>query len=327
MELHQVRYFLALARSLNFTRAAEECNVTQPALTKAVQKLEQELGGALIHRERQLTQLTDLGKLVLPMAERTLAAADAVRRYARDFQCKDIAPLKIGLAPCVSATLVMQPLSETVRVIPGLQVELLEVPADDLPELLLEGKVNAALAGDIANLPDRINRWQLFEERFIVLTAVDNPLARLKGIPIETLAKAVWLERIGCEVARYFWKSYFPERKEPRIGHRSRQDCHLQHMVAAGLGVMLAPEHAPHLTSLVARPIEGDPLRRHVQLLVVSGRQYTPALDAFVKISRLHDWANGIRALGSGTETTDPGTKSNAAAAQLDVRERADLLH
>ena len=74
MELHQIRYFLALARSFNFTRAAEMCNVTQPALTKAVQKLELELGGVLIHRERQLTQLTDLGKLVLPMLERSSPA-------------------------------------------------------------------------------------------------------------------------------------------------------------------------------------------------------------------------------------------------------------
>ena len=59
MELHQVRYFVALARSMNFTRAAEQCNVTQPALTKTIQKLEYELGGPLVFRERQLTQLTD----------------------------------------------------------------------------------------------------------------------------------------------------------------------------------------------------------------------------------------------------------------------------
>ena len=83
MELHQVRYFLAVASTLNFTRAAEQCNVTQPALTKGVQKLEQELGGQLIYRERQLTQLTDLGKEVLPMLERTLASAEAVRRRAQ----------------------------------------------------------------------------------------------------------------------------------------------------------------------------------------------------------------------------------------------------
>ena len=101
MELHQVRYFLAVASLLNFTRAAEQCNVTQPALTKGVQKLEQELGGQLIYRERQLTQLTDLGKEVLPMLARTLASAEAVRRRAQEFQRKEVAPLKIGLAPSI----------------------------------------------------------------------------------------------------------------------------------------------------------------------------------------------------------------------------------
>ena len=80
MELHQIRYFVAVSRLLNFTRAAEQCNVTQPALTKAIQKLELELGGELIHRERQLTQLTDLGKLgtdlkILGFNEQELAAA------------------------------------------------------------------------------------------------------------------------------------------------------------------------------------------------------------------------------------------------------------
>ena len=61
MELHQVRYFLALAKTLNFTRASEQCRVTRPALTKGLQKLEQELGGRLIYRGRRLPRLIDLG--------------------------------------------------------------------------------------------------------------------------------------------------------------------------------------------------------------------------------------------------------------------------
>ena len=115
MELHQVRYFVAVSRLLNFTRAAEQCNVTQPALTKSIQKLESELGGELIHRERQLTQLTDLGKLVLPALERLLTAADSVRSIARDYQRKDCAPLKIGLTPCVSSNLLVEPLASHER--------------------------------------------------------------------------------------------------------------------------------------------------------------------------------------------------------------------
>src|ERR1700754_3409153 len=132
LQLYQVRYFLALARTLNFTRAAEQCNVTQPALTKAVQKLEQELGGTLIHRERQLTQVTELGKMILPTLEQIFAAAEAVRLQAQGYQKKTIAPLKIGLVPSVSATLIMELLLELARVIPDLRVDLHEADAKGL---------------------------------------------------------------------------------------------------------------------------------------------------------------------------------------------------
>jgi DNA-binding transcriptional LysR family regulator len=73
MEMQQVRYFLALARTLNFTRAAEAANVSQPALTRAIQQLEHELGGPLFHRERANTHLSELGKMMLPYLEQILA--------------------------------------------------------------------------------------------------------------------------------------------------------------------------------------------------------------------------------------------------------------
>ena len=66
MEMHQIRYFLAIADKLNFTRAAEVCAVTQPAMTRAIQNLELELGGPLFHRERANTHLSELGRIVKP---------------------------------------------------------------------------------------------------------------------------------------------------------------------------------------------------------------------------------------------------------------------
>jgi DNA-binding transcriptional LysR family regulator len=62
-------------------------------------------------------------------------------------------------------------------------------------------------------------------------------------------------------------------------------------MAAAGFGVILAPEHMPRLPTLKTIPLEGDPVSREVRLLVVQGRRYSPALDAFVKIARLRDWS------------------------------------
>lgn len=295
MELHQIRYFLALARCLNFTRAAETCNVTQPALTKAVQKLELELGGDLIHRERQLTQLTDLGKLVLPMLERVYLAAENVRSLAVEFRRKEIAPLRIALGSWVSAALIEAPLAELARFMPGLQVELVEEEPTALSDLLLDGAVNAAICGDgLGELPLRIDRWTLFEERFLVLMPRESPLAAFVALPSEVLAKAAWLERLGSEGPRQPWRGLFADGVEPHVAHRARRLAHLQHMVAAGLGLMLWPEHAPHLPDLVTRPIANDPLRRNVQLLAVAGRQYSPALDALVKLARVHDWRGGF---------------------------------
>jgi hypothetical protein len=65
-------------------------------------------------------------------------------------------------------------------------------------------------------------------------------------------------------------------------------------MASAGFGAILAPEHAPRLPSLAAIPIEGDPVRREVQLLAVAGRQYSPALDTFIKVARVRDWMSAL---------------------------------
>ncbi len=62
-------------------------------------------------------------------------------------------------------------------------------------------------------------------------------------------------------------------------------------MAAAGFGVILAPEHMPHLPTLKTIPLKGDPVSRKVRLLAVQGRRYSPALDAFVKVARLRDWS------------------------------------
>ena len=74
MEIHQVRYFLAVVETLNFTKAAERCNVSQPALTRAIQLLEHELGGLLFRRERANTHLTELGRMVLPHLKQSFDA-------------------------------------------------------------------------------------------------------------------------------------------------------------------------------------------------------------------------------------------------------------
>jgi LysR family transcriptional regulator, hydrogen peroxide-inducible genes activator len=288
MELHQVRYFVALARSKNFTRAAEQCNVTQPALTKAIQKLEYELGGPLLFRERQLTQLTDLGKLMLPILERTLSGVEAARTNAKEFKRNKLATLRIALTPSISASILMKPLAEVTRQIPGVQVDLVEADSSNVFDSLLSGDVGAALGSScIGSLPERIDHWGLFDEQVFVACAEDGRLAESEKVSMKDLRAARWLEPINCEVARSFRESHLCDGKTNQTRHRGQG---LQHLVSADLGVMLAPEHVPVAPGTVVRPIADLKFTRGVELFAVAGRQYSPALDAFVKICRLFDW-------------------------------------
>ncbi len=100
--MHQVRYFLAVAQELNFSRAAERCNVSQPSLSRAIQQLEGELGGQLFHRERHLTHLTDLGQMVRPHLETVYNAAVKAKSLSQDLSQLKRVPLKLGIMSTIS---------------------------------------------------------------------------------------------------------------------------------------------------------------------------------------------------------------------------------
>src|SRR3954471_2521224 len=125
VDLVQIRYFLSLTDTLNFTRAAEQCHVTQPALTRSIQRLEDELGGPLILRERNLTQLTELGRAMLPLLQRTYTAAEEARTRAASLRRQDASSLRLGLCSLVTAAVLVPVLSElAVRFATSLELTL-----------------------------------------------------------------------------------------------------------------------------------------------------------------------------------------------------------
>jgi DNA-binding transcriptional LysR family regulator len=150
--------------------------------------------------------------------------------------------------------------------------------------------------GDLADMPQRIDHWALFAERYVAVVASSHEFAGLSEIGIEALRQATILNRSNCDVAPKFQQLLFPE-PPPHHTYCSGRDLHLQHLATAGFGIVLAPEHMPRLPSLKALPIEGDPVWREVHLLAVQGRCYSPALDAFIKVARLHDWSTHTQSL------------------------------
>jgi DNA-binding transcriptional LysR family regulator len=117
MEVQQIRYSLAAACTLNFTRAAEECNVTQPSLTRAIQQLEEELGGDLLRRERKLSHLTDLSQRMLPLMQQCHDMAQCAKTLAGSIKRGEIASLRLGLTRTIDISLLVSYLSELNRAV------------------------------------------------------------------------------------------------------------------------------------------------------------------------------------------------------------------
>jgi DNA-binding transcriptional LysR family regulator len=292
MELFQVRYFLSLAKTLNFTRAAEACNVSQPALTRAIQRLEEEVGGPLLYRERNQTQLTQLGRALLPHLEAVYAAADAAAQQAVAFRRRDSAPLRLGLGNTLSAGLLTPVLRELQERLAGFELHLGDGGTDELFARLLDGTLDAAVLVEPERIPERLNRWPLFKERYVVICPPDHPLAALDEIPVEVLGKAGLLARSrpGCDIAEATQR-FTAEVARIDGSHRGSSEDHIQHMVAAGLGVALAAEHQPMTAGLVARPLADAGAERRIIVSAAAGRPHGPGVAAFLKLMRARDWS------------------------------------
>ncbi len=289
MELHQVRYFIALCRTLNFTRAAKACNITQSALTRAIQRLEEELGGPLLQRERKLTQLSELGRLMRPLLEQSLAMAEAAKEHADKFTRGEVASLRLGLPSTIFASAAKEILADVVRRLPALQVEICANAQNRIIEMLLQGEVEAAFLVN-GDLPERFNSWILYKEHFRIAFASAHPLAKLEAVSLTDLAGTSTVERRDCPVTATLRE--LCARIGTKLGTRHLVDNndHLQQLAAISLGIALLSEKMPLMPPLVTRSLADADLSRSIVLSVVNGRRFSPALALFVRVARARNF-------------------------------------
>jgi DNA-binding transcriptional LysR family regulator len=288
VELQQVRYFLALARTLNFTRAAEECNVTQPALTKSIQRLEELLDGQLIYRQRGKTQLTPFGRLMLPLLEQTFSAATAAKAQALMFRRQDRATLRLGTALELGTGFLVPVLQELHRRLTSLELAWRREGRNTLIGMLVDGTLDVAILAEPERLPDHLHRWVLFSERYVVTCPIDHALAARTEIPHEILTSERLLlhDRTDCEYRSALRGLGLGEAEETRISHLACSEEQIDQLVLSGFGLGLATESRVLPAGLVARPI-APPSPRRIVLLVAPAQHRRPiAADGFIKLLR-----------------------------------------
>ncbi|HEX2714012.1 MAG TPA: LysR family transcriptional regulator [Candidatus Acidoferrales bacterium] len=196
MEMHQVRYFLAVCQTLNFTRAADECHVSQPALSRAIRQLEAELGGELLRRERSLTQMTELGRTVYPALLQCYEGRLAARSLAQSYLKEGHAPLRLAMSRSIEIGLLSPLLGEITRAFPRIEIKVFRGPPHEIADKLKSGEAEIAVAATISDGWERFDARRLYVERFGVLLSQHHELAKNNTSPL------IDCSACDCSVAR-----------------------------------------------------------------------------------------------------------------------------
>jgi DNA-binding transcriptional LysR family regulator len=283
MEMHQVRYFVALAETLNFTRAAERCNVAQPSLTRAIRLLEDELGGPLFHRERNNTHLTELGRMMEPHLREVVEQAHAARRRAVAFAELKTARLKLGLARGTALSPIEGHLQRYAEAFPDTEILLIDERATELRGALARGDLEVVVMPGASEI-EEFHHHTIHDDMPQVLMAEQHPLAQTNGVDLAALAGQTLVTCHDCP----FWPEIEARLAERGIGLRRQIVAGsvdwLRPFLASGmaLGLRGAAFGAPPGT--VARPLTDGPRSVPIQLVTRRGRLYSPPVRAFVEL-------------------------------------------
>jgi len=288
--MHQIRYFVALSDTLNFTRAAERCNVTQPALTRAIQALEAELGGELLRRERALTHLTDLGERMLPLLRQSFESAIAAKSLATAVRKGEVAPLAIAISRTVDAALVAPALRELARAFPGVRLKLLRGSGPEVAEHLKSGEVDLAIAGPLGEAWDRLDCFSLFAEPFELFVGRDHRLARSDAAEFGDLRGERFLRQADCEMASDLLKVLTANGIADAVAHEVATESDLIVLLETGLGIAIIPASVGHSHSLCCVPLNGLDLTRTVAAYCAAGRRRDAVCATLLNLLRAAEW-------------------------------------
>ena len=272
MTLTELRYIVAVARLQHFGRAAEACFVSQPTLSVAVKKLEDELGVQLFERGPGEVSITPAGRRVVEQAQRALEEADKVKTLAKSAADPLDGPLKLGAIFTIAPYLLPQMIPVLRRRAPRMPLVLEENYTATLSERLKRGEIDAALVALPFDEPG-ITVTPLYDEQFVVALAKTHPWAKRKSIAADELAKESLLllgtghcfrDQVlnACpELSRYSQASAGIQKTFEGSSLET-----IRHMVASGIGITVLPVTAKPARDELLRfvPFDEPPSRRVV---------------------------------------------------------------
>ena len=284
MELHQIRYFLALSETLNFTRASALCHVSQPSLTRAIKVLEQELGGPLFNRERGNTHLTELGASVAPHLREALAQSLAARERAAALVALRAARLTLGVAAGVAPVHLQPLLGAYAAAHPEVELALHEAPGPELYAALRRGEVEIGLLGGRPHDIDDLHYQEVARERMALLLPAGHRLAGRECLPARALAGATLASWEGCRGLPALLRLLRDVGHEPSRVLTTRTPELVPLLVTATGCVGLRELGFGEPVGLVARELAGLAGDWPLHVATKRGRPHSPPVRAFVEL-------------------------------------------
>ncbi len=244
MKLRDLSYFVVLAQTLHFGKAAELSHVSQPTLSVQIKKLEDRLGVILIERDNKNVRLTPEGKVIAAQAQKVLHEIEAIKTYAKAVQDPLAGDLHVGIIPTLGPYLLPQAISALHKQLPKLSLWLTEAHTSVLLEQLQTGTLDLAILA-LPVAADNLQVIPLFTEPFYFAVHHTHPLAKKKNIsPKDIVGEQLLLLTDGhClrDQALEFCQQHL---SQPLGDFKATSLETLRHMVAQGLGASLMPELA-----------------------------------------------------------------------------------
>jgi DNA-binding transcriptional LysR family regulator len=290
MEMFQVKYVLAAARQLNFTKAAAQCNVSQPALTKAVKTLEAELGAPLFHREGKKILLSDFGRTVLPHLQSILNETEATRTLADNFRLLYNVPVRLGVMSTIGPVRLSRFLAKFQAEHHGVEVAVTEASAHELKSRLESADLDLTVLNAMGDDRKSFTVHELYSERYVVIFAPDHRLANMNAIKLSDLSGEPYVDRLSCEMREMVMAVCAANKVTLYARFRSEREDWVQAMVLARIGFAFMPECSVTLPDLLQRPLVEPEVTRTISMLSVPGRPYSPATAALLRAARAFHW-------------------------------------
>ena len=287
--LRQLRYFVVLAKELNFTRAAEACFVGQSTLSAGLKELEESLGVRLVERDRQNVSITPVGLEVLERAKAILAASEDLVEYANTTAKPMSSVIRLGVIPTIAPFLLPNVLPDIRRTFPDLKIALREDLSANLLSRLSDHQLDFALIA----LPYAVEGLlvkELFDDEFYLVARQEDPALKGKVIhmPAKLAERLLLLEEGHC-LREHSLQACKRSDIRKADGMEATSLLTLLQMVESGMGIALLPEMAVkggllNGTSLVARPLSQPAPKRIITLVARSSTVHIEEFEALSEI-------------------------------------------